>query len=147
VSQAVASGEAAPTAIETVVPLRWRDMDAYGHVNHAVYLTYLEQGRDAALSQLLRDTPDDMGYVVARVEIDYRRELRLADGPVVVSCRVTKVGGSSARTLETIVNVDGELAAEAEAVIVKVDREARRPRPWSEAEQAAFAATGARARE
>jgi acyl-CoA thioesterase FadM len=26
---------------ETVVPLRWRDMDAYGHVNHVVYLTYL----------------------------------------------------------------------------------------------------------
>ena len=134
-------------AIDTVVPLRWRDMDAYGHVNHAVYLTYLEQGRDAALSRLLRDTLGETGYVVARVEIDYRRELRLADGPVVVSCRVTTVGGSSAGTRETIVNVDGELAAEAEAVIVKVDREARRPRPWLEAERAAFAAAGARARE
>ena len=90
-------------AIDTVVPLRWRDMDAYGHVNHAVYLTYLEQGRDAALTRLLRDAPGEVGYVVARVAIDYRRELRLADGPVVVSCRVTTVGDSSARTRERIV--------------------------------------------
>ena len=132
----------APGAIETVVPLRWRDMDAYGHVNHAVYLTYLEQGRDAALTRLLRDAPGGTGYVVARVAIDYRRELRLADGPVVVSGRVTTVGGSSARTRETIVTVDGELAAEAEAVVVKFDREARRPRPWSDEERGAFAAAG-----
>ena len=130
-------------AIETVVPLRWRDMDAYGHVNHAVYLTYLEQGRDAALSQLLRDAPGEVGYVVARVAIDYRRELRLADGPVVVSCRVTTVGSSSARTRETIVTAEGELAAEAEAVVVKSDREARRSRPWSDEEREAFAAAGA----
>jgi acyl-CoA thioester hydrolase len=125
-------------AIDTVVPLRWRDMDAYGHVNHAVYLTYLEQGRDAALTQLLRDAPGEVGYVVARVAIDYRRELRLADGPVVVSCQVTTVGNSSARTRETIVTTDGKLAAEAEAVIVKIDRETRRPRPWSDEERDAF---------
>jgi acyl-CoA thioester hydrolase len=135
--------DVADGAVETVVPLRWRDMDAYGHVNHAVYLTYLEQGRDAALSRLLRDTLGETGYVVARVEIDYRRELRLADGPVVVSCRVTTVGGSSARTRETIVTAGGELAAEAEAVIVKFDRKARRPRPWSDEERTAFAADGA----
>ena len=119
-------------AIETVVPLRWRDMDAYGHVNHAVYLTYLEQGRDAALTQLLRDAPGEVGYVVARVAIDYRRELRLADGPVVVSCRIATVGNSSARTRETIVTAVGVLASVAVVVFVKSDRETRRPRPWSD---------------
>ena len=81
------------TATETVVALRWRDMDAYGHVNHVVYLTYLEEGRDAAIARILRETPGEGGYVVARVAIDYRRELRLADGPVVVSCTVTTIGG------------------------------------------------------
>lgn len=130
--------------VETVVPLRWRDMDAYGHVNHAVYLTYLEQGRDAALTRLPRDTPGEIGYVVARVAIDYRRELQLADGPVVVSCRFTTIGNSSVRTRETIVTNNGVLAAEAEAVIVSFDRETRRGRPWSDKERVAFMEAGAR---
>ena len=135
------------TATETVVALRWRDMDAYGHVNHVVYLTYLEEARDAAIALILRDTPGEGGYVVARVAIDYRRELRLADGPVAVSCAVTTIGGASVQTRETIHTATGELAAEAQAVIVKFDRETRRSRQWTDAERHAFLATGARPRE
>ena len=134
-------------ATETVVALRWRDMDAYGHVNHVVYLTYLEEGRDAAIARILRETSGEDGYVVARVAIDYRRELRLADGPVVVSCAVTTIGGASAQTRETIRTATGELVAEAEAVVVKFDRETRRSRRWTDAERHAFLATGARRRE
>ncbi len=134
-------------ATETVVAIRWRDMDAYGHVNHVVYLTYLEEARDAAFAEILRDTPGYGGYVVAQVAIDYRRELRLADGPVVVSCTVTMIGGASAQTRETIHTATGELAAEAEAVVVKFDRETRRSRRWADDERRAFIAAGARARE
>jgi len=129
---------------ETVVALRWRDMDALGHVNHVVYLTYLEEGRDAAIERILHETPDEDGYVVARVAIDYRRELRLADGPVVVSCAVTTIGGSSAQTRETIHTATGDLVAEAEAVVVKFDRETRRPRQWTDNQRRAFVAAGAR---
>jgi acyl-CoA thioester hydrolase len=136
-----------PAVTETIVALRWRDMDALGHVNHVVYLTYLEEARDAAIAWILRDTPGEGGYVVARVTIDYRRELRLADGPVVVSCAVTTIGGASAQTRETIHTATGELAAEAEAVVVKFDRETRRSRQWTDAERHAFLATGARPRE
>ena len=135
------------TATETIVALRWRDMDALGHVNHVVYLTYLEEARDAAIARILRDTPGEGGYVVVRVAIDYRRELRLADGPVVVSCAVTTIGGASAQTQETIHTATGELAAEAEAVVVKFDRETRRSRQWADAERRAFLAAGARPRE
>jgi acyl-CoA thioester hydrolase len=135
------------TGTETVVALRWRDMDAYGHVNHVVYLTYLEEARDAAIARILRDTPGAGGYVVVRVAIDYRRELRLADGPVVVSCAVTTIGGASAQTRETIQTATGELAAEAAAVVVKFDRETRRSRQWTDAERRAFLASGARPRE
>ena len=138
---------AAPNAHETVVALRWRDMDALGHVNHVVYLTYLEEARDAAIARILRDLPGDGGYVVARVAIDYRRELRLADGPVVVSCTVPTIGGASAQTRETIHTAAGELAAAAEAVVVKFDRETRRSLPWTDDERRAFVAAGARRRE
>lgn len=134
-------------ATETVVALRWRDMDAYGHVNHVVYLTYLEEARDAAIARILRETPGESGYVVARVAIDYRRELRLADGPVVVSCTVTTVGGSSAQTREAIHTATGHLAAEAVAVVVKFDRETRRPRQWTDDQRRTFVAAGARRRE
>src|SRR5918998_1492579 len=132
---------------ETIVALRWRDMDAYGHVNHVVYLTYLEEARDAAIARIMRETSGEGGYVVARVVIDYRRELRLADGPVVVSCAVTTVGGASASTREAIRTAGGELAAEAEAVVVKFDRETRRSRQWTDDERQAFAAAGARPQE
>jgi acyl-CoA thioester hydrolase len=135
------------TATETVVALRWRDMDAYGHVNHVVYLTYLEEGRDAAIARILRETPGESGYVVARVAIDYRRELRLADGPAVVSCTVTTIGTSSVQTREMIHTATGELVADADAVVVKFDRETRRSRQWTDAERRAFVAAGARPRE
>jgi acyl-CoA thioester hydrolase len=134
-------------ATETVVALRWRDMDAYGHVNHVVYLTYLEEARDAEIARILRETPGSGGYVVARVAIDYRRELRLADGPVVVSCRVMTIGGASAQTRETIHTATGELVAEAEAVVVNFDRKTRRSRQWTDAERHAFLAAGAGLRE
>ena len=138
---------AASDAHETVVALRWRDMDALGHVNHVVYLTYLEEARDATIARILRDVPGEGGYVVARVAIDYRRELRLADGPVVVSCTVTTFGSSSAQTRETIHTAAGELAAAAEAVLVKFDGKTRRSRHWTDDERRAFVAAGARPRE
>jgi acyl-CoA thioester hydrolase len=47
---------------EHQVDVRWRDTDALGHVNHAVFLTYLEEGRDAFFVRTFGGEPD---YVVA----------------------------------------------------------------------------------
>src|SRR5262249_61456425 len=55
------------------IEIRWRDLDVYGHVNHVVYLTYLQEARDEWLGRVLGDPKDVCNYVVARVEIDYRR--------------------------------------------------------------------------
>lgn len=126
-------------AIETVIPVRWRDMDAFGHVNHAVFLTYLEEARDAAIRQVLGGA----GYVMARLTIDYRQELRHTDGPVTVACRFTTIGNSSLGTRETMRNAAGELVAESEAIIVRFDSVGRRPQRWSEDERRALAAAGA----
>ena len=51
---------------EPLVRVRWRDTDALGHVNHAVFLTYLEEGRDAFYVHALGSDPH---YVVARIEL------------------------------------------------------------------------------
>ncbi len=119
---------------EKEIEIRWRDLDPYGHVNHAVFLTYLEEVRDEWLVTAVGD--DALGYVVARVEIDYRRELRQQDDRVVARIRLDSLGTSSVRTVEELVVSDSrELAAEAKAVLVACD-ENHRPRPLTDDERA-----------
>ena len=123
---------------EKQIEIRWRDQDAYGHVNNAVYLTYLEEVRDEWLERALGDAGEAWGYVTARVAIDFRRELTQDDDAIVARLWLTRIGTSSVTTREEIVTVGGELAAEAEAVLVARDTESGRSRPLSDAERAAL---------
>jgi acyl-CoA thioester hydrolase len=123
---------------EKQIEIRWRDQDAYGHVNNAVYLTYLEEVRDEWLERALGDSGDAWSYVTARVAIDFRRELTQDDDAIVARLWLTRIGTSSVTTREEIVTVGGELAAEAEAVLVARDTETGRSRPLSDAERAAL---------
>jgi acyl-CoA thioester hydrolase len=119
---------------EKEIEIRWRDLDPYGHVNHAVFLTYLEEVRDEWLMTAVGD--DALGYVVARVEMDYRRELTQRDDRVVARIRLDSLGTSSVRTVEElVVSESRELAAEAKAVLVACD-EQHRPRPLTDDERA-----------
>jgi acyl-CoA thioester hydrolase len=122
---------------EKEIAIRWRDLDGLRHVNNAVYATYLEEARDALFEQVLPGTTF-WDYVLVRVAIDFRRELRLEDERVVVSCRVERVGRSSITLREEIRTASGELAAESEAVIVARDPESGRSRPLTEAERDAL---------
>ena len=112
------------TVFEHEVSVRWRDVDGLGHVNHAVFLTYLEEGRDAFYMQALGRDPH---YVVARVEIDMRAEIRYADRRLQVRIEVERVGTTSLTTRETILTPAGESAAEARVVTVLWDADARKP--------------------
>jgi acyl-CoA thioester hydrolase len=123
---------------EKEIEIRWRDLDAYGHVNNAVYLTYLEEARDEWLALALGSDGDAWDYVIARVEIDFRRELRQEDDRLVARCGLESVGNSSLRTREELVTADGELAAEAQAVLVAREPSTGRSRPLSERERTAF---------
>lgn len=123
---------------EKRIEIRWRDMDAYRHVNNAVYLSYLEEVRDEWLDLVLGDVAPVWGYVLARVAIDFRSELRQEDDVIVASCRLERIGKSSVRTREEIRKLDGTLSAEAEAVLVARDPDERGPRPLEAEERAAF---------
>ena len=123
---------------EKQVEVRWRDVDAYQHVNNAVYATYLEECRDEWLERALAGTGDSWNFVLARVAIDFRRELTLEDGWVAVSCQLTRIGKSSLMLREEIRKQDGTLAAESEAVLVARDRESGRSRPLTDAERASL---------
>jgi acyl-CoA thioester hydrolase len=123
---------------EKVVEIRWSDVDAYQHVNNAVYATYLEECRDEWVERVLGEVGDSWDLVLARVAIDFRRELRLEDEQVVVSCTLVRIGNSSLTLREEVRTRDGELSAEAEAVLVARDRQLGRSRPLTEAEREAF---------
>jgi acyl-CoA thioester hydrolase len=121
---------------EHPVRVRWRDTDALGHVNHAVFLTYLEEGRDAFYTQALGDPH----YVVARLEVDLRAEVRHPDQQVTVRIRAERLGTTSLTTRETILTPSGDVAAEARVVTVRWDPGRRQPIPFSETERVRLAA-------
>ncbi len=77
-------------------------------------------------------------FVLARVAIDFRRELKQEDGEIVVRCGLESIGRSSLRTREEIRTLDGALSAEAAAVIVPRDPQAGTSRPLTEEERAAL---------
>ena len=120
---------------EHPVEVRWRDVDALGHVNHAVFLTYLEEGRDAFFTRALGDP----AYVVVRLEVDLRAEVLLAERRVTVRIAVERLGTTSLTTRETILMPAGKVAAEARVVTVRWDPGRRQPVPFSAAERAQLA--------
>ena len=122
--------------LEKRIEIRWRDMDAYGHVNNAVYLNYLEEARDAWVQRTLGSITDTWDFVLARVAIDFRAELTQDDGAIVVRCRLDSLGRASIRTREEIVKRDGTVSASAESVIVPRDPKAGRSRALTEQERA-----------
>jgi acyl-CoA thioester hydrolase len=122
---------------EHPVTVRWRDVDALGHVNHAVFLTYLEEGRDAFYVWLLGGGP---AYVVVRLEVDFRAEVRYPDRQVLVRIEAERMGTTSLTTRETIVTPSREVAAEARVVTVNWDEALRKPAPFTGAERARLAA-------
>jgi acyl-CoA thioester hydrolase len=125
-------------AHEKQLEIRWRDVDAYLHVNNAVYATYLEECRDEWVERTLGESGAAWDFVLARVAIDFRRELRLEDEAVVVSCSLDRIGTSSVTLREEIRTRGGDLSAESEAVLVARDRESGRSRPLTETERDAF---------
>ncbi|MET9758058.1 thioesterase family protein [Streptomyces sp. NPDC006372] len=106
-------------------PLRWSDMDAYGHVNNAVFVRYLEEAR---IDFLFRPEKDfQQGSVVARHEIDYKRQLVHRHHPVDVELWITEIRAASF-TITYEVKDDDVIYVRASTVVVPFDFEAQRPR-------------------
>ncbi len=125
---------------EKRIEVRWRDVDALRHVNNAVYATYLEECRDGWLEQVLGEDGAMWDYVLARVAIDFRREIGLEENAVLARATLVRIGTSSLTLREEIRLLDGTLAAGAESVIVARDRETGRSRPLRETEREALEA-------
>lgn len=117
------------------IGLRWRDMDMLGHLNQAVYHELLEEGRGALFASL---GGVSFPFVLVRVELDYRREVRRDHGTVDILTRVERVGSKSVALAQQVALPDGTVAADGTSVLVAWDPHARGSRELTDAERAAL---------
>jgi acyl-CoA thioester hydrolase len=117
--------------------VRFRDCDPLGHVNNAVYLTYLEQARfnlwRAQLGFQAKSAADagprGIGFILARVECDFRAQAKYGDD-LDVKLSLGEFGRSSFTYTYEIVNATtGQLMAGAKTVLVWFDYDAQKPTP------------------
>ena len=110
----------------TDIQIRWGDMDALGHVNNAVYLTYLEQARVQYMADLrMWDARvSRMGLIMARVVLDYKLPLLATDRAATVFSRVSRLGNKSfdmAQIITRQLNGEYEVAASGTITLVVFD--------------------------
>lgn len=124
--------------------VRFRDCDPLGHVNNAVYLTYLEQARFTLwrkqlgfLAKSEADSgPRGLGFILARVECDFRAQAASGD-QLDVKLSLDGFGRTSFTYGYEIVNAaTGQLVATAKTVLVRFDYDAQKPAPLDEATKA-----------
>ena len=113
--------------------VRFRDMDALGHVNNAVYLTYFEAARMAYWMHVNgRSDLSSMDMILARAEVDYRAPVAFGD-ELEVGVRCVSVKRSSFVLEQALVERrSGRLVAQARKVLVHYDYAEGKSRPLTE---------------
>ncbi|MEV0259505.1 thioesterase family protein [Streptomyces sp. NPDC050732] len=119
-------------------PLRWADADAYGHVNNALYLRFMEEARTRMFQEVL--PADDAGrrkhaFVVSRAEVEYRVPLEYREAPVDVCVRVAQRKAVSFDLSYEICDGD-RLYAKGTTTIVAYNLDTGRPRRLTDRELA-----------
>lgn len=100
----------------------FRDLDAFGHVNNAVYLTYFEIARTLLWFDLTGGrNARDVAFIVVRAECDFRRQLAME--PIEIRVRFGDTRTTSFDTLYEIRTAGGEIAATGKVVVVLFDWE------------------------
>jgi len=118
-------------------PLRWSDMDAYGHVNNARFLTLYEEARVALFFTGARHmglTSFEDGIVISRHEIDYLRPVDYGD-PVRIEMWVEEIRPSRFTIAYELFDAD-VVASRARSVCVPFDLANQRPRRLADNERA-----------
>ncbi|MEL7528491.1 MAG: thioesterase family protein [Pseudomonadota bacterium] len=115
--------------------LRYADTDRQGHVNNAVFNTFLETGRVELLfgDELMCE---GASFVIARLELDFLSEINWP-GEVQIGTAVKEIGRSSLKLVQRVYQ-DGRPVAQALTVIVQMNEETRKSTPLSEAARQRF---------
>ena len=118
--------------------VRWDDIDAFGHVNNAKYLTYIQEVRyQWAYYQYSTkgEMPTLMEMVVARNEIDYLIPIYEGGRFYDLKLWVDSIGNSSFVVGYEMVGADGVIHAKMKSVQVMVSLETKKSRPLSDTER------------
>ncbi|POF30077.1 acyl-CoA thioesterase [Roseibium marinum] len=115
--------------LRTSDKLRYGDTDRQGHVNNAVFATFLETGR---VELLYREAlaEDGAAFVIARLELDFLAEINWP-GDVEIGTAVSEVGRSSFRLFQCVFQ-DGVPVARAVTVVVQMNEATRKSQPLSD---------------
>ncbi len=110
----------------TPIVVRFRDIDAMGHVNNAVFFTYLESARVEYMRSVVFGTTSrnlsESGLILARISCDFKRPIYYGQA-VEVGTQVAEIRNSSF-LIEQRIEADGQLAALAEGIVVCYDYQA-----------------------
>ncbi len=119
---------------QTEIKVIFRDLDALGHVNNAVYFTYMEVARTEYYMQLTgARSLGEVRFIIAKASCDYRAPAKFGDH-LAVAVWPSEVGNSSFKFQYRITQQeDGTLVAEGETVQVAFDYETRKTIPLPEA--------------
>jgi acyl-CoA thioester hydrolase len=99
----------------------FRDLDVFGHVNNAVYLTYLENARIGYLREVLSiESFEDLLVILAKVRIDFRSRASLGE-VLEIGARVSRIGTKSFDLDHEVRGPDGRLVAVASTTLVTFD--------------------------
>jgi acyl-CoA thioester hydrolase len=99
----------------------FRDLDVFGHVNNAVYLTYLENARIGYLREVLSiESFEDLLMILAKVRIDFRSRASLGE-VLEIGARVSRIGTKSFDLDHEVRGPDGRLVAVASTTLVTFD--------------------------
>ena len=111
--------------IKVPMPVRWRDLDAFNHVNNSKYLSYLEEAR---LHWMIgvpgKGLDDHVAPVVAAAQLNYRRPIGWP-AQVVIELFVERLGNTSLTIGHRIVDATdaGVLYCDGHVVMVWIDRD------------------------
>ena len=111
--------------------IRYRDTDKQGHVNSAVFSSFLESGRvELVYDESLKIGSENTSFVIASLKLDYLNEIKWP-GAVELGTGVIGVGNSSFTIFQMLFQ-NGICVAKAESVLVQVDETSKKSKPLSE---------------
>ncbi len=116
---------------ESAVEIRFNDIDVMGHVNHALILTYFEEGRKALfMNRIIDSAPDAFNFIIAHIDCDYLLPVRLEDR-LRVRLWVTGIGRKSFVLAYALVDIndDNRIFAKGSSVQVCFDYQRRQSIP------------------
>ncbi len=136
------TGERTPSILFRMpLELRWRDLDAFNHVNNANFMTYIEEARIRWFETSVEHwMTDQIAPLLAAVQMNYRLPIPYP-AQISVEMSAERLGKTSITIAHRIVGDDHRVYADGHCVLVWIDRETGRPVPLPEGVRAAATTT------